>query len=152
MDFYLDTSIRTLGFFKRRRFNFRMYKQLSSGVKISITRSISTAFEQYLASIGWDEERFSMEDFIANWQQYFLENAAWFEKVPQEILLSPEFHEEIAQKIDEVIAKILSEKPTKKQIESIEKMQKELGTNYTYGCKAEANYVEQLLKEQLKQK
>lgn len=82
----------------------------------------------------------------------FLENAAWFDKVPQEVLLSPEFHEEIAQKIDEVIAKILSEKPTKKQIESIEKMQNELGTNYTYGCKAEANYVEQLLKEQLKQK
>ncbi|MFC5540628.1 MAG: hypothetical protein C0P75_012350 [Bacilli bacterium] len=129
-----------------------MYKQLSSGVKISITRSISIAFEQYLASIGWDEDRFSMEEFMKRWQQYFLENAAWFEKVPQDILLSPEFHEEIAHKIDEVIAKILNEKPTKKQIETIEKMQKQLGTNYTYGCKAEAHYVEQLLKEQLKEK
>lgn len=129
-----------------------MYKQLSSGVKISISRSISTAFEQYLASIGWNEDKFSMEDFVANWQKYFMENAAWFEKVPQEVLLNPEFHEEIAQKIDEVIAKILNEEPTKKQIESIEKMQKQLGTNYTFGCKAEANYVEQLLKEQLKKK
>lgn len=43
-----------------------MYKELSSGIKISITRSISTSFETYLASIGWDEERFSMEDFIAS--------------------------------------------------------------------------------------
>lgn len=129
-----------------------MYKQLSSGVKISITRSISTAFEQYLASIGWDEDRFSMEEFMASWRKYFLENSAWYEKVPQEVLLSPEFHEEIAKKIDEVIAKVLNEKPTKKQVETIEKLQKKLGTNYTYGCKAEANYVEQLLREQMKQK
>ncbi|SOB90185.1 hypothetical protein SAMN05880501_101113 [Ureibacillus xyleni] len=126
-----------------------MYKQLSSGVKISITRSISTSFESYLASIGWDEDKFSMDDFVTSWQKYFTENAAWFDKVPQEVLVSQEFHEEIAKKIDETIAKILSEKPTKKQIDSIEKMQKQLGTSYTYGCKAEATYVEQLLKEQL---
>ncbi|MCP1143637.1 hypothetical protein [Lysinibacillus endophyticus] len=126
-----------------------MYKQLSSGVKISITRSISTSFESYLASIGWDEDKFSMEDFVASWQKYFTENAAWFDKVPPEVLVSQEFHEEIAKKIDETIAKILNEKPTKKQIDSIEKMQKQLGTSYTYGCKAEAAYVEQLLKEQL---
>lgn len=54
-----------------------MYKGLSSGVKISITRSISTSFESYLASIGWDEDKFSMEDFVASWQKYFTENAAW---------------------------------------------------------------------------
>ncbi|WP_431029090.1 hypothetical protein [Lysinibacillus sp. LZ02] len=127
-----------------------MYKELSSGVKISITRSISTSFELYLASIGWDEDKFSMEDFVASWQKYFTENAAWFDKVPQEILTNPEFHEEVAKKIDEVIAKILNEKPTKKQMDSIEKMQKQLGTNYTFDCKAEAAYVEQLLKQQLK--
>ena len=127
-----------------------MYKGLPSGVKISITRSISTSFESYLASIGWDEEKFSMEDFVANWQKYFKENAAWFDKIPQEVLLSTEFHEELAKKIDEVIAKILNEKPTQKQIESIEEMQKQLGTTYTFDCKAEAAYVEQLLKQQLK--
>ncbi|MFP3917911.1 hypothetical protein U5N28_08885 [Lysinibacillus telephonicus] len=129
-----------------------MYKQLSSGVKISITRSISTSFESYLASIGWDEEKFSMEDFVANWQKYFIENAAWFDKVPQDVLVSSEFHEEIAKKIDETIEKVLNEKPTKKQIDSIEKMQKQLGTSYTFGCKAEAAYIEQLLKEKLNNK
>ena len=127
-----------------------MYKELSSGVKISITRSISTSFEAYLASIGWDEEKFSMEEFVASWQKHFTKNAAWFDKVPQEVLTSPEFHEELAKKIDEVIAKILNEKPTEKQIESIEKLQAQLGTDYTFHCKAEAAYVEQLLKQRLK--
>ena len=127
-----------------------MYKDLSSGVKISITRSISTSFEAYLASIGWNEDKFSMEDFVQGWQKYFTENAAWFDKVPQEVLLSEEFHAEIAKKIDEVIAKILNEPVTDVQIETIEALQKELGTTYTYACKAEATYVEQILKQQLK--
>ncbi|KMY29135.1 hypothetical protein ACIQ1D_16935 [Lysinibacillus xylanilyticus] len=127
-----------------------MYKELSSGVKISITRSISTSFESYLAGIDWKEERFSMEDFIASWQTYFKENAAWIEKIPANVLMSTEFHEEMAQKIDEVIAKILNEEPTAKQIETIEALQKELGTNYSYNCKAEAAYIEQLLKEKQK--
>ena len=127
-----------------------MYKQLSSGVKISITRSISTSFEAYLASIGWDEDKFSMEDFMAYWQNYFKDNAAWIDKVPPEILLSTEFHEEIAKKIDEVIAKIINEEPTEKQKNEIAKLQKQLGTDYEFDCKAEAAYVEQLLKEQLK--
>ncbi len=127
-----------------------MYKQLSSGVKISITRSISTSFEAYLASIDWNEDKFSMEDFMAFWQNYFKDNAAWIDKVPQEILLSTEFHEEIAKKIDEVIAKMLNEEPTEKQEKEIEKLQKQLGTDYKYDCKAEATYVEQLLKDKLK--
>ena len=127
-----------------------MYKQLSSGVKISITRSISTSFEAYLASIGWDEDKFSMEDFMVSWQTYFKENAAWIDKIPADILLSSEFHAEIAKKMDEVIAKILNEAPTDKQVAAIAKLQKELGTDYKFDCKAEAAYVEQLLKDKLK--
>ncbi len=127
-----------------------MYKQLSSGVKISITRSISTSFEAYLASIGWDEEKFSMEDFMVSWQTYFKDNAAWIDKIPADILLSSEFHAEIAKKMDEVIAKILNEAPTDKQVAAIAKLQKELGTDYKFDCKAEAAYVEQLLKDKLK--
>lgn len=127
-----------------------MYKQLSSGVKISITRSISTSFEAYLASIGWDEDKFSMEDFMMSWQSYFKDNAAWIDKVPQEVLLSNEFHTEIAKKIDEVMSKILNEKPTEKQKADIAKLQNKLGTSYTFDCKAEAAYVEQLLKDKIK--
>lgn len=127
-----------------------MYKQLSSGVKISITRSISTSFEAYLASIDWDEEKFSMENYMVCWQNYFKDNAAWIDKIPQDILLSEEFHTEIAKKMDEVIAKILNEEPTEKQLQEIAKLQKKLGTDYTFDCKAEAAYVEQLLKNKLK--
>ena len=127
-----------------------MYKQLSSGVKISITRSISTSFEAYLASIGWDEEKFSMEDYMVSWQTYFKDNAAWIDKIPAEVLLSSEFHAEIAKKMDEVIAKMLNEAPTNKQVEAIAKLQKQLGTDYKFDCKAEAAYVEQLLKDKLK--
>ncbi|MEK4698494.1 hypothetical protein MKX47_02795 [Solibacillus sp. FSL R7-0668] len=127
-----------------------MYKQLSSGVKISITRSISTSFEAYLASISWDEDKFSMEDYMVSWQKYFKENAAWIDKIPTEVLLSAEFHEEIAKKMDEVINKILTEAPTEKQKKEIDKLQKQLGTDYQFDCKAEAAYVEQLLKDKLK--
>lgn len=127
-----------------------MYKQLSSGVKISITRSISTSFEAYLASIGWDEEKFSMEDYMVSWQTYFKDNAAWIDKIPAEVLLSSEFHAEIAKKMDEVIAKMLNEAPTDKQVEAIAELQKQLGTDYKFDCKAEAAYVEQLLKDKLK--
>ena len=127
-----------------------MYKQLSSGVKISITRSISTSFEAYLASSGWDEEKFSMEDYMVSWQTYFKDNAAWIDKIPAEVLLSSEFHAEIAKKMDEVIAKMLNEAPTDKQVEAITKLQKQLGTDYKFDCKAEAAYVEQLLKDKLK--
>lgn len=127
-----------------------MYKQLSSGVKISITRSISTSFESYLASIEWNEDKFSMEDFMAYWQEYFKTNAAWIEKIPQEVLLSSEFHQEMATKIDDVIEKILTEPATEKQVADIDKLQKQLKTNYSYTCKAEATYVENLLKNKLK--
>lgn len=124
-----------------------MYKQLSSGVKISITRSISFTYEAYMASIGWDEKKYDFNDFIAQWQNYVLTNAAWYDKVPQDILRNPKFQEELANKINEVIMKLLSQEPTEKQVAKIEAMQKELGTSYEYGCKAEATYVEQLLQQ-----
>ena len=109
-----------------------MYKQLSSGVKISITRSITTAFENYLASIEWNEERFSMEEFMQKWQHYFKNNAAWIDKIPQEVLLNPVFHQEIAEKIDEVIDKVLTEPATEAQVNSIAELQKKAKTNLCY--------------------
>ena len=47
-------------------------------------------------------------------------------KSQQDILLSSEFHAEIAKKMDEVIAKILNEEPTEKQVAEIAKLQKEV--------------------------
>lgn len=123
-----------------------MYKELSSGIKSSITRSINTSVELYFAEIEWDEERFSMEDLVAFWQSYFQQNAAWYDKVSEDVRASQEFHEVLAEKINESLAKMLEEQPTAEQVAAIDALQKERGTNFTYGCKAEATFVEQQLK------
>ena len=128
-----------------------MYHELPTGIKSSITRSISKAFELYMAKIGWDEKLFSIEDFIKSWQSYIQESATWYEKVPLEVKESQGFHEEIANKINATIEKILSEPVHEDLIASIETKQDKLNTHYKYGCKAEALYVESLLKEMEKQ-
>jgi len=124
-----------------------MYKSLPSGVKSSITRSISTVFENYMASIEWDENRYSMEGFIDAWRTYINESATWTDKVSQENKQHPDFHEEVAKKMNQVIDKILNEPPSEEQIARIEIMQEKLNTHYDYACKAEAAYVESILKE-----
>lgn len=124
-----------------------MYKELSAGVKSSITRSITSVFENYMASIAWDENRFQMEDFIHAWRTYINESATWTDKVSNEVKQSPAFHEEVAKKMNQVIDKILNEPPSEQQIANIEMMQEKMNTHYDYACKAEAAYVESLLKE-----
>ncbi|HEY9570746.1 hypothetical protein CH76_10200 [Lysinibacillus sp. BF-4] len=124
-----------------------MYKQLSSGIKISITRSISFAFETYMAKIEWREDKYDLNDFVAHWQQYVLTNAAWYDKVPEDALRSVEFQEELAKKINEVIAKVLQQAPTDEQIANIEQLEQATGKSFDYGCKAEATFVENKLKE-----
>ncbi len=128
-----------------------MYQELSSGIKSSITRSITKAFELYMAKIGWDENLFSIEDFVKSWQSYIQESASWYDKVPLELKESQEFHEEIANKINVTIEKILSEPVHEDLVASIEMKQNELNTHYKYGCKAEALYIESLLKDLEKQ-
>ncbi|WP_342600153.1 hypothetical protein MHB48_03390 [Psychrobacillus sp. FSL H8-0483] len=128
-----------------------MYNDLSSGIKSSITRSISKAFELYMAKIGWDENSFTMEDFVKSWQEYITESASWYDKVPLEVKESTDFHEEVAKKINASIEKILAEPVHENLIASIEVMQNKLNTHYKYGCKAEALYVESVLKELEKQ-
>ena len=60
--------------------------------------------------------------------------------------MNPEFHEELADRINEIIERILQDPPSDEQIASIQMMQEELNTHYEYHCKAEAAYVERLLK------
>ncbi|MBW9234773.1 hypothetical protein JQK62_21530, partial [Leptospira santarosai] len=84
-----------------------MYKELPTGVKSSITRSIKTVFENYMASIEWSENRFKMEDFIHAWRIYISESASWTDKVSEECKQDPAFHEEVAKKMNQVIDKTL---------------------------------------------
>ncbi|WP_100332454.1 hypothetical protein [Bacillus xiapuensis] len=129
-----------------------MLSDLSPGIKISITRSISTAFDQYMAKILWDETSYNFEDFMNEWRLYITNNSSWYSKVSDEIKSSPEFHQELAVKINEVIEKIFSEAPTSEQIETLDRLQKQLGTDYDYSCKTEAKFYIDYLSEQLKKK
>jgi hypothetical protein len=129
-----------------------MFKDLSPGIKISITRSITTVFEQYMNRIEWDESRMDLSVFMAEWSEYIHNQASWFDKVEKGIKNNPQFHEELAEKINETIEKILSEEPTQAQMDEIEALQKELHEDYNYSCKTEAKFLIEKLKEELKKK
>ncbi len=128
-----------------------MYKDLSPNLKISITRSITQTFEQYMSDIAWSEDKFSIEDFISSWRDYITTKALWYSEIPNEIKQSPKFHEDLAERINEIIARILQDPPSDEQIAAIQMMQEALNTHYEYHCKAEAAYVERLLKNYIEQ-
>jgi len=128
-----------------------MFKDLSPNIKSSITRSITQTFEQYMANIGWSEEEYSIEDFIEEWREYITTKALWYSKIPDEVKMDPTFHEDLAQRINDVIYKILNEPPSDEQIAAIQTMQEQLNTHYEYDCKAEAVFIESILKEQIEQ-
>lgn len=130
----------------------RMFKDLSPGIKISITRSITTSFEQYMSNIGWSESKFNLQHFVNEWREYITNHSSWYDKVSDEMKSNFAFHEELAVKINETIDKILSEEPTKDQINEIEQLQAEVGKEYDFSCKAEAKYLIDTLKEELKKK
>lgn len=118
-----------------------MLKNLSSGTKISITRSIKTSFEQYMASIQWKEDKFDIQSFIVAWRSYINEHASWYKNLDEEIKYNEQFHEELAVKINETIEKILSEEPSAQQIAKLEELQERSGTDIDYACKLEAKYL-----------
>jgi hypothetical protein len=129
-----------------------MFKDLSPGIKISITRSITTAFEQYMNRIDWNESKMDVATFISEWREYIQNQASWFEKVEEDVKTNPLFHQELADKINETIEKILSEEPTNAQMEEIAALEKELREEYDYSCKTEAKYLIEKLKDELKKK
>lgn len=129
-----------------------MLSSLSQGIKISITRSIKIVFEQYMANISWDEKAYRFEDFMDEWRTYIHTSSSWYSKVDSKVKSSPEFHEELAAKINEVIEKVFSEEPTADQLEELAALQKEMGTDFDFSCKAEAKFYIDLLHDQLKKK
>lgn len=127
-----------------------MYKNLTPGVKISISRSISTAFEQYMKSIQWDEDQADIAAFVKEWKEYITHSASWYVKVDENVKEDPAFHRELAVKINQTIDKILNEKPTEEQMNTIEQLQKQTNSEeYMYSCRAEARYVIEKLQQKL---
>ncbi|MFL0362309.1 hypothetical protein ACH0BF_04720 [Pseudobacillus sp. 179-B 2D1 NHS] len=129
-----------------------MLSSLSQGIKISITRSIKIAFEQYMAKISWDEKAYRFEDFMDEWRTYIHTSSSWYSKVDSEMKSSPEFHEELAAKINEVIEKVFSEEPTAEQLQELAVLQKKMGTDFDFSCRSEAKFYIELLTDQLKKK
>ncbi|WP_019243155.1 MULTISPECIES: hypothetical protein [Bacillus] len=128
-----------------------MFKNLSPGVKISISRSISTAFEQYMNSIEWDENKADIEMFVKEWREYIIHNASWYDKVDDDIKADPAFHKDLADKINQTIDKILSEVPTEEQMAEIEELQKQVPDKvYSYSCRTEARFVLEKLNQEIK--
>ncbi|MDF0727047.1 hypothetical protein PY093_09990 [Cytobacillus sp. S13-E01] len=118
-----------------------MLKNLPHGIKISISRSITSAFEQYMKEIKWDEEKFDLEAFVGQWRKYADTNSSWFEQIDGETKAHPDFHQELADKINDTIKKILSEEPTEAQIHELDRLISEAGgKDIDYSCKAEAKY------------
>ncbi|AXI01162.1 hypothetical protein DV702_16405 [Sporosarcina sp. PTS2304] len=128
-----------------------MLKKLSPNIKSSITRSISQSFEQYMNEIGWSAEHYNIEQFYANWREYITTKALWYDKIPEDVISDPQFHEDLAKRVEEVLIRILNDPPTEEQIAQIEILQEKLNTHYEYGCKAEAVYVQNLLEENVGQ-
>ena len=127
-----------------------MYKKITPGVKISISRSISTAFEQYMKSIQWGEDQADIVEFVANWKGYITSDASWYAKVDESVKEDPAFHKELAAKINQTIDKILNEKPTEEQMNLIELLQEQTNSEeYMYSCRAEARYIIEKLQEEL---
>lgn len=126
-----------------------MYNDLSPNIKSSITRSITQTFEQYMSDIQWEEDLYDIEDFIESWREYITTKALWYTKIPDDMKRASKFHEDLAQRINEVIQRVISEPPSEEQIANIEIMQDKLNTHFTYDCKAEAVYVETMLKNRL---
>jgi len=94
-----------------------------------------------MSRIGWDENKYSLEDFIKEWRQYIINSSSWYSQLSEETKADPVFHEELAAKINETIEKIFNEEPTQEQIEEIEKLQQLHGKEFDYSCKMEAKYI-----------
>lgn len=118
-----------------------MLKDLAPGIKISISRSISKSFEQYMSRIGWVENKYNLNDFIKEWREYIINSSSWYSQLSEEMKADPVFHEELAVKINETIEKVFNEEPTPAQIEEIEELQTKHGKEFDYSCKMEAKYI-----------
>jgi hypothetical protein len=118
-----------------------MLKNLPHAVKVGITRSITRTFEAYMRDIEWNEQRFDPQVFMQRWRNYIVHHTNWFHSLDDRLKANPSFHEELADKINSVIDKVLSEAPTEEQLAKIESLAKQHGIkDMDVSCKAEADY------------
>ncbi|WP_163151348.1 hypothetical protein [Anoxybacillus sp. MB8] len=130
-----------------------MLKQLSHRIKMNMTLSIKKVFEQYMASIGWDEKQYDVVKFMEQWRHYLYNEATWFAELDDQTKMNPQFHEQLAVRINEIIDQLVNEPPTDEQIAEINRLTERLGIDdFPYGCKLEAKYHIERLQQELKKK
>lgn len=127
-----------------------MYQTLPQGIKVSISHSIKKAFKLYMESIHWDDDKYDSDEFVQYWHDYSKKHAAWVKDVEEEKMQDPTFQEELVKKVNEIIKNTIETEPTHKQIEEINQLVEELGTDdVDYCCKAEAEFKIEKLSKQL---
>lgn len=126
-----------------------MFQSLPQGIKISVSRSIKTAFENYMNMIKWDEDKFKFENFVHFWREYSQKNASWFDKIDHETKMDKQFHQELTDKMNETIEKVLTTPPSQDEMDELQQLIQNLDIDdIDYSCKAEAKYhIEQLKKK-----
>jgi len=114
---------------------------ISKGMKVSISHSIKKAFLKYMVEIKWDDAKYDSEQFIQFWLQHSKDNAAWMNEVSKETLEDASFQEQLNEKVNERIKKIIETEPTNEQIDQINVFVKKTGVaDIDFCCKAEADY------------
>ncbi|MEN1937011.1 hypothetical protein AAIE21_15785 [Paenibacillus sp. 102] len=113
-----------------------MYKQLPHGVKMGITRSIATSFTEYMKSIDWDVEKFDMQQFVEQWKQYLYTKSKWINQIDDDVKEHPDFHKELADRINEKISQLLQEEPDE-QLQLLQVQHVQIKESL---CKLEAQY------------
>ncbi|KIQ93738.1 hypothetical protein LH47_02167 [Anoxybacillus thermarum] len=130
-----------------------MLKQLSHRMKMNMTLSIKKVFERYMATIGWDETKYDAAELMEQWRHYLYNEATWFSELDDAVKSNPEFHEQLANRINEIIGQLVNEPPTDEQIAEINRLVERLGIeDFPYGCKLEAKYHIERLQQELKKK
>ncbi|MGG3955405.1 hypothetical protein ABEV15_01640 [Bhargavaea massiliensis] len=130
-----------------------MLKQLPHRMKMNMTLSIKKVFERYMASIGWDETKYNAATLMEQWRHYLYNEATWFAELDDTIKTNPQFHEQLAARINEIIEQLVNEPPTDEQIAEINRLVERLGIDdFPYSCRLEAKYHIERLQQELKKK
>lgn len=130
-----------------------MLKQLPHRIKMNITLSIKKVFEQYMATIGWDETKYDAAAFMEQWRHYLYNEATWFAELDDTIKTNPHFHEQLADRINEIIDQLVNEPPTDEQLAEINRLVERLGIDdFPYSCRLETKYHIERLQQELKKR
>lgn len=128
-----------------------MIVNVSKGIKVSISSSINRSFVQYMKEIGWDDSKYDSDQFIQYLLKYSKENASWYSQISKDMFKDQSFQQQLINKVNETIKKIIETEPTAEQVNQINELVKTLGVeDVDYCCKAEAEFYIQTLRKELK--